>query len=207
MGNLPDKAKPGAVKARPTRLAARLERAADSPGAEMWLSLCAFFNSFLIPLPAETLLLPLCIARPDRSWRYAGIATISSVLGGFAGYTIGALTFATVGSSIVAFYGTTAEFNQLSNQFNTVGMEWILLATISPMPYKLVTITSGVSGLNLGVFLAASLVGRFLGYFALAAVCWKFGERAKYLLESSAFKALTVGVLLFVGYFLLFGNS
>lgn len=194
------------LKTGPLGLTARLERAADSRWAELWLSSCAFFNSILIPLPAETLLLPLCIARPERSWRYAGIATISSVFGGLAGYAIGALAFKTVGSNIVAIYGTTEEFTNLAAQFNHAGMEWILLATITPLPYKLVTVTSGVSGLSLGVFFAASLLGRFVGYFSLAAICWKFGERAKTMMASSVIKTLTLGILLLVGYFLMIDN-
>lgn len=187
-------------------LLARLERAADSRWAELWLSLCAFLNSFLIPLPAETLMVPLCIARPSRSWRYASIATISSVFGGLTGYAIGVFAFSTVGSRIVAMYGSTEEFNSLAMQFNDSGMEWILLATITPLPYKLVTVTSGVAGLNLATFIAASLLGRFVGYFLLAAVCWRFGERAKIMMESSAAKAITVVILLLVGYFLLVDN-
>lgn len=193
--------------AGPKTLSARLGRAADSRWAEVWLSLCAFFNSFLIPLPAETLLLPLCIARPNRSWRYASIATISSVLGGFAGYAIGALAFTTVGSNIVAYYGSTEEFNNLTTQFNSAGMEWILLATITPLPYKLVTVTSGVSGMSLYVFLAASLLGRFVGYFSLAAICWRFGEQAKAVMASSAIRSVALAILILVGYFLIFDNT
>jgi membrane protein YqaA with SNARE-associated domain len=204
MPQMPEKRVGGEEKTGPIGFSARMARAADSQWAEVWLSLCAFFNSFLIPLPAETLLLPLCIARPERSWRYASIATFSSVCGGLAGYMIGALAFTAIGSSIVAFYGTAEEFDTLRTQFNSAGTEWILLATISPMPYKLVTITSGVSGLSLGVFLAASLLGRFLGYFALAAVCWKFGEQAKSMLASSTMKSVTFGIFLVVGYYLVF---
>lgn len=190
--------------ATPLKLSARFERAADNKWAELWLCLCAFLNSFLIPIPAETLLVPLCVARPNRSWRYASIATVSSVLGGLTGYAIGAFAFSAVGSHVVAMYGTTEEFNNLAMQFNNAGMEWILLATITPLPYKLVTITSGVAGLNLAVFLIASLLGRFVGYFLLAGICWKFGERAKLVMESSAVKSIAVVVFLLVGYFLMF---
>lgn len=203
----PEKTTCSTAEAGPSQLSCQLERAAHSRWAELWLILCAFFNSFLVPLPAELLLFPLCIARPERSWRYASIATVASVFGGLAGYAIGAFAFTTLGSSIVAFYGSAEEFSALQTQFNSAGMEWILLATITPLPYKLVTITSGVSGLSLGIFIAASILGRFAGYFLLAAACWKFGERAQFLLSSSAIKVVALGILLLGSYYLLAGWS
>lgn len=187
--------KPGRPRAR---LRGALARAADSRWSELWLALCAFFNSFIVPLPAETLLVPLCLARPERSWRFAAIATVFSVLGGIAGYLIGALAFSTLGAEIVDFYGSAEEFNDLTSRFNAAGLEWILLATISPLPYKLVTISSGVAGMSFGLFVGASVIGRVLGYFALAGLCWRFGGSAVAAMQSRPTRAAAL-VALFVG--------
>ena len=167
-----------------------LEQLARARASSGWLSVTAYFNSFLLPTPAEVLLIPLCVARPRKSWWYATVATVASVAGGLTGYAIGAFLFAAIGSHIVDFYGTRAEFNTLVSQFNRAGPEWILLATISPLPYKLVTVTSGVSQLNLTVFVLASLLGRVVGYFFVAAICWRFGDQARRVLARVSGKVL-----------------
>jgi len=182
----------------------KLERAAQSKWAEYWLGTCAFFNSFILPIPAETLLIPLCLANPHRCWRYACIATIMAVLGGLAGYAIGAMAFAKIGSPIIEFYGVTEAFDQAKDQFNEAGTQWILLATISPLPYKVVTMTSGVTGMNLLVFLAASIIGRSIGYFLTAALLLKYGELVLRASRSPTIRLGALLVLFVTGYFLVF---
>lgn len=182
----------------------RLERFAQGRASSAWLSVTAFFNSFLLPAPAEALLVPLCVARPRKCWWYASVATGASVAGGLAGYAIGAFLFVSIGSHIVQFYGTEVEFDALVGQFNRAGTEWILLATISPLPYKLVTVTSGVSSLNLTTFVLASLIGRVVGYFSVAAICWRFGDQARYVLERISGKVFGLVILLSAGGFLVF---
>ncbi len=181
----------------------RFERFAQTRASSGWLSVTAFFNSFLIPAPAEILLVPLCVACPRKSWWYASVATIASVLGGLTGYAIGAFLFTTLGAHIVDYYGTQAEFEALVSQFNHTGAEWILLATISPLPYKLVTVTSGVAQLSLTIFVTASLLGRMIGYFSIAVVCWHFGDRARHILGHISGKVFGLLVLLVGGILLL----
>lgn len=181
-----------------------LKRASQSSQAELWLAICAFFNSFVSPIPAETLLIPLCLARRERSWRYAGVATIAAVLGGLVGYVIGAAAFTTIGAPIIEFYGATQAFEAAKVSFNDAGAQWILLATITPLPYKVVTLTSGAANMNLLLFLTSSITGRFIGYYLVAALVWRFGDAVRRGLKSPIFRVATLLILAVCGYLLLF---
>lgn len=182
----------------------RIRQALSGRSSAAWLAGMAFVNSFLLPTPAETLLVPMCVANPNKSWWYASVATVASVSGGLFGYVIGAIAFNAIGSHIIDLYGTQQEFDTLINEFNRSGAEWILLATVSPLPYKMVTITSGVSGMNVLIFLSASLLGRVIGYFSIAAICWRFGDQASKIITSYTGKVASVLILCGVGYVLIF---
>lgn len=162
-----------------------------------------FSEQFISPIPAETLLIPLCLARPERCWRYAGIATGAAVLGGLVGYAIGAAALASIGAPIIAFYGADEAFGTATERFNEAGLQWILLATITPMPYKVVTITSGVSGMSLPLFLTASILGRFIGYFLIALIVRQFGAAALRSLKTPAARLAALLALLICGYLLI----
>jgi len=100
------------------------------------------------------------------------------------GYAIGAAAYSSIGAPIVEFYDAETAFTQAKEQFNAAGVQWILLATITPLPYKVVTITSGAAGLHWGLFLVASVIGRAIGYYLLAALLWRFRDEALGILKS-----------------------
>lgn len=186
------------------RLYLSIMRLAASPNAVWWLGLVAFVESSVFPIPPDVLLIPMVLAARERAWRYALIATLASVAGGWLGYGIGAVLYEQFGREVIAFYHLDAEFAAFKAAFDRWG-GWIVLAKgATPIPYKLVTIASGVAGLDPLTFTLASLGSRALRFFLVAALLWRFGEpirnfvEKRLLLVTSAFLALLVG-----GYFVL----
>jgi membrane protein YqaA with SNARE-associated domain len=158
-------------------------RHAEKPQAEGFLFLMAMAEASVFPLPPDILLLPMAIARRDQAWRLAAICTAGSVLGGLIGYGIGALAMATLGQWIVNAYHLQNAFQTFSDGFNKWGV-WIIIAKgLTPIPFKLVTIASGVAGLNLVAFILASIVTRGARFFLIAALVRKFGAPIQVFVE------------------------
>ena len=154
----------------------RVMRWSRHPHAERYLGAMSFAESSFFPIPVDVMLAPMCLARPDRSWRYALNATIFSVLGGVAGYAIGYLTFEAVQpwlseSKYWAPYLTARDW------FDDYGIWAIFIAGFSPIPYKVFTIAAGVAELTLPGFFLASLVGRGARFFLVAAFVKYAGVR------------------------------
>jgi membrane protein YqaA with SNARE-associated domain len=158
-------------------------RQAEKPYAECILFAMAVAEASVFPLPPDILLLPLAIARRDRAWRLAAICTAGSVLGGLIGYGIGAAAMATLGQWVVTTYHLQNAFQNFHDQFNKWGV-WVILAKgLTPIPFKLVTIASGVAGLNLGMFVLACIITRGMRFFLIAALVRKFGEPIRTFIE------------------------
>ena len=158
-------------------------RQAEKPYAEGILFLMAMAEASVFPLPPDILLLPMVIAQRDKAWRFAAICTAGSVLGGLIGYSIGALAMATLGQWIVETYHLQNAFQTFHDQFNKWGV-WIIIAKgLMPIPFKLVTIASGVAGLNLGAFVLAAALTRGMRFFLIAALVRKFGEPIRIFIE------------------------
>jgi len=158
-------------------------RQAEKPYAEGILFLMAMAEASVFPLPPDILLLPMAIARRDKAWRLAAVCTAGSVLGGLIGYSIGALAMATLGQWVVSTYHLQNAFQTFHDQFNKWGV-WIILAKgLTPIPFKLVTIASGVAGLNLGAFVVAAALTRGARFFLIAALVRKYGEPMRVFIE------------------------
>ena len=154
-----------------------------TPYALWALAVVAFVESSFFPIPPDLLLIPMVIAAPHRAWLIAGVATIASVLGGLFGYFIGAVLFDSVGAAIFDFYGkgdAVAEFNA---RFNEYGAWAVLIAGMTPFPYKVITIMSGWTGLSLPIFIVASVIARGARFFLVAALLWKFGAPIRDFIE------------------------
>ena len=154
-----------------------------TPYALWALAAVAFVESSFFPIPPDLLLIPMVIAAPHRAWLIAGVATIASVLGGLFGYFIGAVLFDSVGAAIFDFYGkgdAVAEFNA---RFNEYGAWAVLIAGMTPFPYKVITIMSGWTGLSLPIFIVASVIARGARFFLVAALLWKFGAPIRDFIE------------------------
>ncbi len=170
-------------------------RQAEKPYAEWILFAMAMAEASVFPLPPDILLLPMAVARRDKAWRLAAVCTAGSVLGGVIGYSIGTFAMATLGQWVVNTYHLQNAFQTFHDQFNKWGVLIILAKGLTPIPFKLVTIASGVAGLNLGAFVLAAIATRGARFFIIAALVRKFGEPIRVFIE----KYLTwvaLGVLL-----------
>ena len=178
--------------------------------AERALAAVCFAESSFIPMFPEVMLLPMILAERAKAWRYAAICTVSSVLGGIAGYLIGALLFEAVGEPLLRFYGMTGDFEQIAAKFNEYGWLMVVIGGATPIPYKVVTISSGVTQLDFMTFVVASLVSRGVRFALPCAIIYFFGEHAKRLMETRAktvfWIALALMVIGFAGAPLLFGD-
>ncbi|WP_299328615.1 YqaA family protein [Parasphingopyxis sp.] len=177
-----------------------LEKAAHRQ-AERWLGGVSFVESSFFPIPPDVMLLPMCLSRPDKAFRYATICTITSVLGAVLGYAIGYFLFETVGQPIIEFYGYTGDFESFATNFNEQGWIIVLLAGFTPLPFKVITIAAGATGLPLHILIPAAIIARGARFFLVAALLWKFGEPMKAFIERY-FGMLTAlaGVLLVGGF-------
>ncbi len=154
---------------------------AKHPYAERYLAAVSFAEASFFPVPTVLMMAPMAIAKPERAWWLAFLTTIFSVLGGVAGYFIGAYLFDSVGQPIVDFYHAAEKFEQLKVWFAKHGVLLLFIAGVSPIPYKLFTISAGVLNMALLPFIFASLAGRSVQYFIVAAIAYFGGEK----LESS----------------------
>lgn len=170
---------------QPTKLKLydRLKLATKHRLAEPILALLCFFEAMILPIFPEIMLAPMIIADRRRAWRLAAICTVASVTGGLAGYAIGYFLFDTIGRAIIDFYGAGAGFASLTQSFNDNGPLMILIGAISPIPYKVVTITSGVAGLDLWTFVIYGLLGRAARYFVPCGLFYFFGPVANRFID------------------------
>lgn len=174
---------------------------AESPYALWALALVAFVESSVFPIPPDILMIPMIIATPKRAFLIAGIALVSSVLGGMLGYFIGWGAFETIGRPVLEFYGKDAYFEAFSTKYNEWGAWAVLIAGVTPFPYKVITILSGVTGLNFAVFMVASVVARGLRFFIVAALLWKFGTPIRDFIEKRLGLVFTAFMILLIGGF------
>lgn len=147
------------------------------------LAIVAFLESSVFPIPPDLLLIPMIIAAPRRAFMIAGICMVASVAGGLLGYWIGYSVFETVGRPVLEFYGKDAYFDEFATRYNEYGAWMVLIAGVTPFPYKVITILSGSTGLSLPVFIVASVIARGLRFFIVAALLWKFGAPIRDFIE------------------------
>ena len=176
-------------------------RLADTRYAMWALALVAFIESSVFPIPPDILMIPMILARPRRAWEIAALATLASVLGGLAGYWIGDALFDSVGRPVLEFYGKDAYFDEFRARYNEYGAWAVLIAGVTPFPYKVVTILSGATGLSVTIFVVASVVARGLRFFVLAALLWKFGPPIREFIERRLGLLFTLFCVLLVGGF------
>ncbi len=153
----------------------------------------AFAESSFFPIPPDVMLLPMSLARPDRAYLFALWCTIASVAGGMVGYGIGALLYDSVGAWLIHLYGYADKVETFRAAYAQWGAWIILLKGLTPIPYKIVTITSGFAGYNFGLFVLFSVITRGARFFVLAFLLHRYGERARHFIE----KRLGLWLLLF----------
>ena len=161
----------------------------------------AFIESSVFPIPPDVLLIPMILAARDKAWLYAGVAAIASVLGGVAGYAIGMGLFEAVGRPLLAFYGYEAAFIEFQGMYEEHGAWIVFTAGLTPFPYKVITIASGVVALSLPTFIIASVLARSLRFYIEAALLWWFGPPIRAFIEKRLALITTIFVVLLVGGF------
>ncbi|MBW7850347.1 MAG: DedA family protein [Rhodospirillales bacterium] len=170
--------------------------------AVWWLAAISFIESSFFPIPPDVLMIPMILAARDRAWWFATVATVASVLGGYLGYVIGFFLFETVGQAVIDFYRLQEGFVTFRDTFNTYGGWIVLIKGMTPIPYKLITITAGVTHLDLGVFTVSSLGSRAIRFFLVAALLWQFGPPIRDFIERRLKLVTTAFVAALVGGFL-----
>lgn len=156
---------------------------AAHPQAERWLAGLSFLESSMFPVPTDIMLMPMILADRAKAWRYGIITTIASVLGAVLGYFIGAFLFESIGQSIVDFYGYQSQFEAFKDYYIEYGVLIVLIGGLTPIPFKVITIASGVSGLNPVIFFVSCFAARAPRFMLEAALLWKFGEPIKDFIE------------------------
>src|SRR5215213_1162823 len=156
---------------------------ANRPAAPYALGAVSFAESSFFPVPPDVMLVPMALARPDRVWSYALIMTVTSVIGGLLGYAIGALLYVSIGQWLFRIYGLTESAEAFRAAYAQYGHWVILLKGLTPIPYKLVTITSGFASYDLFWFVVLSVVTRGARFFGLAALLGRFGPSIKTVLD------------------------
>jgi len=172
--------------------------------AEVWLAVIAVVESSFFLVPADVLFLPMALARPNRAYRYALIATTASVIGGILGYALGYFAFESIARPVLEFYGKLDAFNQM--KACTSNQTLLLLLTTSGLahipPIKIVTILAGVAQISFAFFVVSCIVARGARFFALAWALRRWGEPIREFIEKKL--GLIVGVIaaiLIVAYF------
>ncbi|MEQ8246353.1 MAG: YqaA family protein [Alphaproteobacteria bacterium] len=165
------------------------------------LAAVSFAESSFFPIPPDVMLIPMIVANRAKAWWIATVCTVSSVLGGIAGYAIGFFLFEAVGQRVVDFYGYGHQFEVFQGWYTEYGLLIVFIAGITPLPYKVFTIASGVAGLPLGTFILGSVVSRGLRFFIEAALLWWIGEPIRAFVEKNLQWVTALFVVLLVGGF------
>ena len=169
------------------------------PNAMLFLFIVAFAESSFFPIPPDVMLIPMVLATPNKAWRIAGLATFASVLGGYFGYGIGIFAFDMIAKPILEFYNAFEQFHEFENYYHEYGAWIVFGAGITPFPYKIITIASGVVHLDLVVFTIASVLARGMRFFLVAWLLKRYGAPMKIFIEkhlgilSVLFLALLIG--------------
>jgi membrane protein YqaA with SNARE-associated domain len=166
------------------------------------LAAIAYIESSVFPIPPDVLLIPMVLAARDRAWRYAAVCTIASVLGGMLGYAIGMFLFESAGQPLLEFYGYADKFDDFRGRYNEWGAWIVFIAGLTPFPYKVITIASGVAELDLAVFTIASVLARGLRFFIVAALLWWLGPPVREFIEKRLGLMTIVFCVLLLGGFI-----
>lgn len=169
--------------------------AAYKPYALWLMGLVSFVESSFFPIPPDTMLIPMSLAHPKRAWTFATWCTLASVAGGVLGYAIGALLYDTVGHWLISLYGYGDKVEAFREAYAKWGAWIILLKGLTPIPYKIVTITSGFAGYNIWLFIVFSVIARGIRFYLVAFLLNRYGERARATIEERLGLWVTIGVI------------
>jgi len=168
----------------------------------LWvLAAVAFIESSVFPIPPDVLIIPMVLAAREKAWKIAAICTIFSVIGGMAGYGIGYFLYETLGQPLLDFYGYGEKFAQFQGYYNEWGAWIVGGAGLTPFPYKVITIASGVTQLDPVVFTVASVLSRGARFFLVAGLLWYLGQPIRIFIEAHLGKLTLAFFVLLLGGF------
>ncbi|HEX2215806.1 MAG TPA: YqaA family protein [Xanthobacteraceae bacterium] len=173
--------------------------AAEKRYASWALGTVSFTESSFFPVPPDVMLIPMALARPDRAYAYAGLCTLTSVAGGILGYLIGWLLYDTVGLWLISLYGYGDKVEAFRDAYAEWGSWIILLKGATPIPYKIVTITSGFAGYNFFLFVLFSFITRGFRFYLVAFLLYRYGAQARKIIEERLTFWFTMFVIVFIG--------
>ena len=176
---------------------------AETPYGMWALFLIAFAESSFFPIPPDVLLIALAISIPTRAFHFALVATIGSLIGGIAGYGIGMFGYDSIGRPIVEFYHGQEIMQAIKEWYDKYGFWAVLGAAITPLPYKIFTISSGMFSFDFFQFMIASIIGRSVRFFAVAGLIWKFGKPIKGFIDKYFNLLATLFIILLIGGFII----
>ena len=168
---------------------------AASKRAPQALGAVSFAESSFFPIPPDVMLVPMVMMRPEKAWHYAFICTIASVLGGILGYAIGALLYDSVGGWLISLYGYGAKIEDFRKLYQEHGHWIILIKGLTPIPFKLVTIASGLAGYDIIWFIVLSLITRAGRFYIVAGVMNRYGAPLRAFIERNLTMVGIVSVL------------
>ena len=174
---------------------------ASRKNALPWLFLISFIESSFFPIPPDIMIIPMVLATPKEAYKIAGVATVASVLGGYFGYFIGVYGFELIARPLLEFYGYMKQFGEFENYYHEYGAWIVFGAGITPFPYKIITIASGVVRLDLVVFTIASVIARGMRFYFIAWLLKRFGDPMKVFIEKNLNLLSILFLLLLIGGF------
>jgi len=172
--------------------------AAYRPFATWIMGLVSFVESSFFPIPPDVMLIPMSLARPAKAYSYAFLCTWTSVAGGVIGYAIGAILYDSVGTWLISLYGYGEKVEAFREAYAAYGMWIILLKGLTPIPYKIVTITSGFAGYDIWLFILFSMIARGGRFYMLAFLLHRYGDRARKIIEERLGFWVTIGAIAMV---------
>lgn len=171
------------------------------PNAIWALAVISFIESSVFPIPPDVLLVPMILAARSRWLVIALVCTVASVLGGLAGYAIGYFLYESVGRPLLDFYGYAGKFASLKAHFDEWGAWWVAMAGLTPFPYKVITIASGVFALDPATFSIASALSRGARFFLEAGLLYWVGPPIRSFVEKRLGLVTTVFFVILIGGF------
>jgi membrane protein YqaA with SNARE-associated domain len=172
--------------------------AAGKPHATWLMGFISFVESSFFPIPPDTMLIPMSLARPDRAWFYAHVCTLTSVAGGVLGYLIGSVLYDSIGLWLISLYGYGNKVEAFREAYAQWGGWIILIKGMTPIPYKIVTIASGFAGYNFTMFLVLSFVARGMRFYLLAFLLNRYGPQARVIIEERLGFWVSLGAIVLV---------
>ena len=168
------------------------------PKATWWLTGLSSLDSFIFPIPPDVMLVPMALAARDKAMRIALYCTIGAVIGAAMGYGIGFFFFDTLGQDIIALYGKEESFAEIQRYFQQYDWMVIIAAALTPIPFKVATITAGFVQNNFLTFILAAIIGRGIRYGLISLLIVLFGAKIEYFIDRYFTLLVSLGTIVFL---------